>query len=166
MLHFHMTEGKVDDARVLITDEHRFITETEQWLTGYRTGCIHKKTGWFCRWDISFLDDAEEIARLLNIAAMNKGKDAISYLAVDAGPSVSPRYDVIEAPKVGDLVSRYFNGDAYPAGKIIKMSENLRRIETDDGTVFWRRQQTSSWIATGGTWAMASGHRNDRNPHF
>lgn len=87
------------------------------------------------------------------------------HIATDAGGHCSPRYDVIEAPKVGDEVSRGFNGDYYPAGKIAKVSASLKRVETDTGAVFFRKRQTGSWVE-GGTWSMVSGHRSELNPSF
>lgn len=56
-----------------------------------------------------------------------------SYVAIDNGPWHYPRYDVIRRPYVGDLVSKSFNGDSYPRGTIVKISDSLRRVETDTG---------------------------------
>lgn len=89
------------------------------------------------------------------------------YIAVDAGAHVSPRYDVIELPKVGDDVSYGFNGDYYPCGKIVHMSRgpNYRKIVTDDGSVFWRARKTGSWKKDQ-TWTLVQGVINKRNPDF
>lgn len=89
------------------------------------------------------------------------------YIAVDAGAHVSPRYDVIELPKVGDDVSYGFNGDYYPCGKIIYISRgpNYRKIVTDDGSVFWRLRKTGSWKKDQ-TWSLVQGVINKRNPEF
>jgi len=86
-------------------------------------------------------------------------------LPVDHGEFRGPRYAIVAAPKVGDLVSRATNGDYYPAGKIVKVSHNYRRVETDDGTVFWRRRKTASWLENG-CWSMVASHINERNPSF
>jgi hypothetical protein len=87
------------------------------------------------------------------------------YVAADRGGYTSPRYDVVEAPVVGAKVSRSFNGDSYPAGTIIKVSDSLKRVQTDDGTVFYRVGNTDSW-RNNRTWFMAYGHHNERNPSF
>lgn len=86
-------------------------------------------------------------------------------IPADAGPYVWPRYSVVEPPKVGDLVSYGFNGDAYPCGFVTKISKSLRRVETSEGRVFFRRKLTGSWIS-GGTWSLIHGHVNKRNPSF
>lgn len=87
------------------------------------------------------------------------------HIAVDRGDHTWPRYDVIEAPVVGSEVSRAFNGDYYPAGKIVRISASLKRVVTEDGTVFYRRGITGTWIADG-TWAMCPGSIDKRNPSF
>lgn len=109
--------------------------------------------------DFSSLEMAEKVAQ-----------DATDFtgrlhIATDAGAYCFPRYDVVEAPVVGDEVSRGFNGDYYPAGKIVKVSASLKRVETDTGAVFFRKRQTGSWVE-GGTWSMVPGHRSERNPSF
>lgn len=92
-------------------------------------------------------------------------RDGRHYIVIDSGRFVSPRYDVIVAPVRGDLVSRAFNGDYYPCGRIVKISESLRRIETDTGAVFWRRGQSGAWINKG-TWCMVPGHIDRLSPEF
>lgn len=87
------------------------------------------------------------------------------YIAIDAGSNVSPRYDVIEAPKVGDEVSYAFNGDYYPDGEIVQVSDSLRRVVTSTGGVYWRKRQTGAWKKDK-TWTMVRGHIDRRNPHF
>lgn len=90
-----------------------------------------------------------------------------AYMATDAGDHVHPRYDVVAKPCIGDDVSRHFNGDFYPAGQIVKISDkDSRRVHTSDGTVFCRRGLSGRWIAMGGTWGMVHGHHTDKNPHF
>lgn len=89
------------------------------------------------------------------------------HLAVDRGAHTSPRYDVIEAPAVGDEVSYAFNGDYYPAGKINRVSASLNRIATDAGHVFYRTGKDSGrWVRAGGTWSMVAGTHDRRNPEF
>jgi len=88
------------------------------------------------------------------------------YVATDATASTSPRYDVIRAPKVGDAVSYTFNGDTYPDGHIVSVSDSLRVVRTDKGNVYYRRLNTGTWKQTGGTWSLTPGHRTTRNPHI
>ena len=112
--------------------------------------------------DWKSLEAAQEVA-----TALTAKYDAL-YIATDAGGHVSPRYDVIEAPKVGDAVSYEFNGDSYPCGHITAISDSLRRIVATEGTtqrVFWRRKQTGAWI-NGGTWSLRPGHTYKQNPSF
>ena len=88
------------------------------------------------------------------------------YVAVDAGEDTWPRYDVIERPKVGDRVSRYFNGDYYPAGSITHVTpKSARVVKTDDGTTFYRRGCSDNWKSSG-TWSMVKGWSNEKNPCF
>ena len=86
-------------------------------------------------------------------------------IAIDNGSNHWPRFDIIEAPKVGDEVSYGFNGDYYPCGTITKISDSLRVIQTSDGSKFYRRHLTARWVM-GGTWTMVRGHRDERNPSF
>lgn len=111
------------------------------------------------RWDWKSFDEAIEIANMLN------ANGAESYIAIDRGECVSPRFDVIELPKVGDPVSKAFNGDSYPEGTIASISKSLRVITTDTGVKFYRRRQTGSWLANG-TWSLIHGHHSEQNPHF
>lgn len=93
------------------------------------------------------------------------------FLAADRGASTWPRYCVVEAPRLGEEVSKYFNGDAYPCGKIVKVSRPpfCRRVETDKGYVFHRAglgATSATWKLAGGTWSMVPGIRNDYNREF
>lgn len=100
---------------------------------------------------------AQEVAALLGPG----------FIATDAGSHVSPRYDVQQLPKIGDVVSYGFNGDYYPCGTVTKISAgpNFRRIQTSDGKVFYRVKQTGCW-KNAGTWSLVSGYHNERNPSF
>ncbi len=80
-------------------------------------------------------------------------------------PNTSPRHDLVRVPKVGDEVSYGFNGDYYPCGKIIKVTDKLT-VVTDSGKRFRRFKQTGGWRMEGGTWSLVQGHINERNPHF
>lgn len=113
------------------------------------------------RHDWKTMERAEEVAAQLT-AASKSGK---KFMATDSGAGVSPRYDVIEAPQVGQPVSGYFNGDSYPEGEIVKISATMKRIETSTGAVFSRRKQSGSWVKNG-TWSMIQGHVSERNPSF
>lgn len=110
------------------------------------------------RWDWT-------LERAQQIAAMATELHGDTYVATDAGPYCSPRYDVVRVPAVGDMVSYSFNGDTYPDGTIVKVSPSLQ-VTTSNGTKYFRRRQTGSWVKQGGTWSLVSGHRNERNPHF
>ena len=110
---------------------------------------------------IESIEVANEIAQHLTT------KTAQTHIGVDRGPHVSPRYTVIEFPfAVGMEVSKGFNGDSYPQGKIAKISSNLRVVTLESGQKFWRRKLTESWKETGGTWSLIPGVHNDRNPSF
>jgi hypothetical protein len=102
------------------------------------------------------------------------------YQAIDNGAHVSPRYDVIDLPQVGQEVSYAFNGDSYPCGKIISISKGpgFRKIVAaevgDNGDVFehvfYRRCRDGkptggAWIMDG-TWSLVQGHVSKRNPEF
>ncbi len=114
------------------------------------------------RWDFKSFEFVQRLADEAN--ALNDGN---VYLPSDSGEWVSPRYDVIQAPMVGDPVSYAFNGDAYPDGYIIKIGgTGCSRVYTDTGSVYNRRRKSGSWIKRGGTWSLVTGHRSERNPSF
>lgn len=118
------------------------------------------------RGDFDTFEKAEYIADCLNNLNRDKslrGKD--TYIATDAGPCVSPRYDVQRRPQVGDEVSYGFNGDYYPCGTIVKISPTLKKITTSSGHTFYRLRQTGSWKMNK-TWSLVQGHHDERNPHF
>jgi hypothetical protein len=118
--------------------------------------------GWLNRNDIDSFMFAGAIAD-----AASKFSDKV-FLAEDSGPNVSPRYDVIEAPKVGDDVSKGFNGDFYPVGKIIKIGKDYKRIyvEGERGPmVFYRKKLSGAWLYRG-MWSLVPGVRNEWNPEF
>jgi hypothetical protein len=119
----------------------------------------HQDPTWQSRWDWKDYATVETLAKY--VTAMT-GK---THLPTDAGGSTSPRYDIIEAPQVGDLVSYGFNGDYYPCGEIEKITKGWR-ITTSTGKVFNRRKNTAGWRMVGGTWGMCAGHIDECNPHF
>lgn len=114
---------------------------------------------WQDRWQWKDFATVEKLARY--VTAMT-GRD---HLPVDRGSSTAPRFDVIEAPRVGDPVSYGFNGDYYPCGYITKITKGWR-VTTSEGKVFNRRNFGAGWVMVGGTWGMVAGHINERNPHF
>lgn len=79
-------------------------------------------------------------------------------------PNVSPRYDVVDAPSLGDRVSYYFNGDTYPDGEIARVSKTLKVMTTTTGNRYYRSTTGGSW--TRGSWSLVRGHRTTRNPSF
>jgi hypothetical protein len=111
------------------------------------------------RWDWRSLERAEQVAAELTEAT------GTLYIATDAGPYVSPRFDVIEAPKVGDAISYAFNGDYYPCGEIERISDSLRVIRSTTGRTFYRRRASGAWVSDG-TWSMVPGHISRMNPEF
>lgn len=116
--------------------------------------------------DWKTLAAAEEIATVLNAAA------DIRYIAIDNGEWVSPRYDVIVLPKVGDEVSYAFNGDSYPCGKVIRVSSGPDYSQIAAGPdnrgetrVFYRRKKSGAWINKK-TWTLVRGHVSTYNESF
>jgi len=123
----------------------------------FPVGADHK--AWIDRWDLDSLEDAQRIA---------DGATKLTghlYIATDAGEWVSPRYDVVEAPTVGDEVSYAFNGDYYPCGVITAISKSLKLITTSTGRKFYRRRESGSWL-NNGMWSLVSGHHSQINPEF
>ena len=124
---------------------------------------------WVGRWDWNSMAEVERIAHELNEAA-NKviylnGARKPFYMAADAGPGVSPRYDVFSPPRMGDDVSYSFNGDSYPDGHVVSVSPNYRVIVTSTGNRYYRVKQSAGWRRNG-TWWLVAGHISERNPHI
>lgn len=89
-----------------------------------------------------------------------------AYMAVDSGPSISPRYSIIRTPKIGDAVSYAYNGDSYPCGHIVAITGSCRVITTTDAgksTKFYRRGQSGVWLKAGGTFCLVDGHDTSTN---
>jgi hypothetical protein len=114
---------------------------------------------WKSRWDWSSLDEVSRLA--LYITAMT----GETYIGTDRGSGVSPRYDIIRVPAVGDKVSYGFNGDYYPDGEIVKVTKKLQ-VTTSTGSIYRQRKNSSSWVKAGGTWSLVAGHVYQQNPHF
>lgn len=118
-------------------------------------------TGAVSRWDFDSFAKAEQIA-----AGATKVTGEL-HVAVDSGPYVSPRFDVVRAPAVGDKVSYGFNGDYYPDGVIVSVGSGVQMVvKTSTGQTYRRRRQTGSWRQAGGTWSLVQGHIDERNPSF
>jgi hypothetical protein len=151
MLYVHVTRsfGKLVSAHVATENEKRALVHAD---------VIENRNYW------KTMGAAEEVARVLNESAGEQ-----RCIATDAGPLVSPRYDVIELPRVGDKVSYAFNGDYYPCGEITKISKTLKQITAEDkeGKVwkFYRVRQTGCWRMDG-TWSLVPGHISRLNPEF
>lgn len=120
----------------------------------------HWPKNWQTRNDWPTLNHAEVVASELNAHA-----GELRYLATDAGPGQWPRYDVIEAPRAGDEISYAYNGDYYPDGEIVKVSDSLRVVYSSTGSKYWRRRATGTWLKDG-MWCLVKGHRSERNPHL
>jgi hypothetical protein len=109
--------------------------------------------------------DAESYEEACTWAAYMTAMTGTIYLGTDATANTSPRYGVVEAPKVGDKVSTGFNGDYYPCGIIEKITPTWR-ITTSTGKKFSRRGTSGSWREQGRGWSMVAGHIDERNPSF
>lgn len=123
---------------------------------GYVGGEWQDRNDWYSWGEVA------RIASDLNAIARDSEH---TYMATDAGPHCSPRYDVIVAPRVGDPISYAFNGDCYPCGEIVRISDSMRVIRGSEGDIFYRRKLSGSWVK-GGTWSMVHGHVSKRNPSF
>lgn len=115
--------------------------------------------GWLNRNDIGSYAYAFTIAALLT----DKYKaDKRTFLACNRNDR---DFDVIEAPKVGDKVSKGFNGDYYPEGEITRITPKWQ-ITTSTGAKFRRVKNTASWRETGRGFSMVGGHIDERNPSY
>jgi hypothetical protein len=108
-------------------------------------------------WEIKSLEQATMIAR---DASVFTGQ---TYIPIDEGEYVSPRYSVMKSFHAGDDVSRGFNGYYYPEGYIVKITDRI--ITTSTGMKFYRKKLTSSWLYNR-MWHLCSGHIYEQNPSF
>lgn len=120
---------------------------------------VNTGEGWINR------NDIESFSYAFTLASLLTEKLGRTFLPTDAGGSHYPQFDVIEAPKVGDPVSKSFNGDTYPQGFITRITPTWQ-ITTSTGTKFRRVRESAGWRQVGGTWWMVGGHIEERNPHF
>lgn len=145
-------------SHYIIVDRDRRVVRIEDEYHNLQG--LPEHLNWINNWDVGTFDEAVRIAEE---ASKVMGK---KYLPIDRTASVSPRFGIVEAPRVGDPVSYGFNGDYYPCGHITKISDSYYRIQTSTGDVFYHRGHTGSWVKKGGTWSLVSGHINERNPSF
>lgn len=131
-------------------------------VIAFSSAASHSRDGWDTQdamWisirDISSLEQAEAIAAQMSTLTNEQ------WLAGGEGRN----FNVIVAPKIGDKVSRSFNGDSYPEGEIIRITPTWR-IVTSTGTKFSRRQNSCSWKPVNGYGSMIAGHVYEQNPHF
>lgn len=115
--------------------------------------------------DGKYVGRIESFERAESLAARLTTQEGKTYLPVDRGEWVWPRYTVIEAPVLGEFCSMGFNGDYYPQGKIVKISKDYRIITLDNGKRFWRRKLSESWKYDK-MWGLVPGNRDERNPSF
>jgi hypothetical protein len=153
MLYIRLKNGKAVET----SGEYPRNAGVEGWARN-KNGTF-KKNGWLNRNDIESFEIAKRLAEELTEST------GYVFLPADKGPNVSPQFDVIAAPCVGDEVSRGFNGDYYPCGKIVKITPTWQ-ITTSDGTKFRRVGDTASWRQTGRGFWMVGGVHDERNPHF
>lgn len=119
----------------------------------------YRDPAWQNCWDWTSFEEVERLA--LYVTAMI-GK---THLAVDNTNAVSPRYDVMVAPKVGDHVSYGFNGDFYPDGEITKITKGWMII-TSGGNTYRRKGKRASWLQPGGTWSLVQGWISQQSTPF
>lgn len=127
-----------------------------QWIP---SGSDVRGSGWISSRDLKSMEDAVQISAELESFTNRR------YLPVDAGAGVYPRFRVIQAPKIGDKVSRSFNGDTYPCGEIIRITPSWQ-IRTSSGVKFLRYRETGGWREACGSFFMIYGDLYEQNPHF
>ena len=140
---------------MFIRVENGRVTEVSEKLTCEQ----HQDRSWKSSWDFKSFDEVQGYA--LYVTAIT----GESHVGADRGDHVSPQFDVIRIPHVGDKVSKGFNGDYYPEGEVVKITKNLTVI-TSTGARFRRYKNTSGWRKEGGTWWLINGHHDERNPHL
>lgn len=110
-------------------------------------------------WDVKSFDQAQAIA------ADESARTGRTVLAVDRGPNVWPRYNIVTPPQVGEDVSEGFNGDYYPVGKVEKIGKDYKRIKAG-GRWFYRRKLTARWCQGGSPFCLVQGTRHEWNREF
>ena len=126
-----------------------------------RNMCAEARREWRSRWDWHKMPDA--MAYCEKLAAGATAVTGRLYIASDLGPCVSPRFDVVEAPRVGDAISRSFNGDSYPDGHIVAVSDSLRVITSSSGRKYYKQGARASWKLAKSCFYMIAGHVSEYN---
>ncbi len=140
----------------------RIVNDTVAQIAADLTLENYRDPSWISRHDITSFEHAEQIASQANVLV---GAGPV-LIPVDNGENCWPRYDVVEAPVVGDKVSRCINGDYYPDGEIVKVSgQNNRIVTTSTGRKYYRRRLSGAWVADK-FYSMARGHISRLNPEF
>lgn len=140
----------------------RIVNDTVASISCNLTAEQCKDPSWISRHDITSLDHATQIASQAN-AMVGAGTILIP---VDNGEHCWPRYDVVEAPRVGAPVSRVINGDYRPDGEIVRISgKHSRIVTTSTGRRYYRRRLSAVWIADK-CYSMVAGHINRINLEF
>lgn len=116
-------------------------------------------SGWMSSRDFRTFEDARSMAAYLTALT------GTTYLPADEGSGVWPRYRVVQPPKVGDAVSRSFNGDSYPCGTITKVTPSWQ-VTTSTGAKFRRYKETGGWREAGRGFWLVAGHHDETNPHI
>lgn len=165
MLYFKLQAGHVVEISADYPTEIKTAADGGGSLWARQPGREGLGDGWANRNDFTSFEQAQSIAASA-WALVQSRKEERNFIATDAGPNVSPRFDVNEAPKLGDPVSYGFNGDSYPDGTITFIGKNYSTIRTSEGHTYYRKRLTGSWKQPGGTWSLLLGHRNDYNPSF
>lgn len=98
-----------------------------------------------------------------------KATELTGTLYIATGSDSSRYYDITIPPAIGDMVSKSFNGDSYPVGKIIHITPTWR-ISVDDGkgniTKFRRVKRTANWVEINGCFSLVKGTISRLNPEF
>lgn len=121
----------------------------------YEFGVLVNRDGWMNRNDFKSFAHAEMLADDLNALG------CVQFMPV----SWNEGWDIIKTPQIGDDVSRGFNGDVYPCGKITKITPSFQ-ITTSTGHKFRRVKDTGKWVEIGGSFYMIPGVVSKLNPHF
>lgn len=126
---------------------------------------IHADTLAHPEWSFQTRNDWKTKEAVDQIAADLSTVTGTKFIGIDGGEGISPRFDIIRCPAVGDDVSMAFNGDYYVCGKIVSVSGTMKVIRTSDGKKFYRKGESGTWKYLR-TWTLIQGHYNTRNPHF
>lgn len=115
--------------------------------------------------DWLYLHNLPSFAVAESVARQISERTGREYIAADNGQYTSHRYSVGAVPRVGDPVSKGFNGDYYPVGFVASVSASRKVITTTTGYRFYRHRRTAAWRLHQCWWLIA-GHRDERNPSF